>query len=168
MSWAQDRAARIKQEQDALIARQERAIKANEIIARNANQLWELLVSALQKETKEFADNLPLAKQSNLRADRLNANNLTISSQVFPIIRLEIVYNRDAQCIEREMTTIYHGLGEQRSETLTDIRFTVDSDMQPCFTNVTRYLSPAQMAEDTMESVAGFFEYALKMPKYLA
>ncbi len=167
MGWAQERVAQIKAKEEAVNIREERATAAKTVVSNNADGLWEMLVLLLEKHTTEFADSLPLAKEKNLRANRLNSNNLTISTQVFPLLHFEIIYTRGAY-VDAMIRKIYHGLGEPRNLRLSPIRFTVDHDMQPCFTDGERFLHPNQVAEELMEQVADFFETALKMPKYLA
>lgn len=168
MGWAQDRVEQIKANQQAEEARKDRAATARVVISNSADVLWESLVAELEKNTKEFADGLPLAKEKNLRTDRLNSNNLTISTTVFPLLHFEIIYHRGLHVDGLLRTTFQSLIGETKIQKLHPIRFTTDSDLQPYFTDGERYQHPKQVAEELMEKVAEFFENALKMPKYLA
>ncbi len=158
MGWAEERVAQIKAAQETEAAKNQRTLHAQAVIRNSADDLWELLVSHLESNTKEFANALPLAKERNLRADRLNSNNLTISTQVAPLIHFEIIYSRGAH-VDGLLRTCA-SLGETREIKLNKIRFTVDSDLKPCFTDGERLLHPAKVAEELMEKVAEFFENA--------
>jgi hypothetical protein len=166
MSWAEERATRIKTAQAEDATRTATLLEARTIVANHADQLWETLVFHLESDTKEFAAALPLAKEKDLQALRLNQNNITIMTRAFPLIKFEIIYQRGVS-ITGVLQETYSGLGETRTCKLNRIGFTADSKLQPCFTDGERYLHPKQVAEELMERVAEFFEKASKMPSFL-
>ncbi len=167
MSWAEERAAQIKNALEADAARSTALSEARTIVANHADSLWESCVSHLETNTKEFAAALPLAKERNLRALRPNSNNLTIMTSAFPLIKFEILYQRGVG-ISGTLHETFTGLGQTRTQRLNRIGLTVDRNMQPCFTDGERYLHPSQVAEEIMEKVAEFFEKASKLPSFLA
>jgi hypothetical protein len=163
MSWAEDRTARIK---TAGVARQD-AKSASEVVKNNADALWEMVVSELEKIAPEFREGLPAAQTSDLRAERLNANNLTISTRVYPLLHLQIIYHQGIG-IDGELRKTYSGLEPMQVARLSMIRFTVDPQLRPWFTDGELYLHPAQVAEELMEQVAQFFEDAATRPRLVS
>jgi len=164
MSWAQDWTARIKTtEERAAVARQDAKID-NNVVATNADALWEMVKSEVERLTHEFRKGLPAAQTSDLRAERLNANNLTVSTRVYPLLRFEIIY-RQGKGIDAEIRKIYSSLEPAKVATLSTIRFAVDPELRPWFTDGELYLHPAQVAEELMEQVAQFFEDAATRPR---
>jgi hypothetical protein len=164
MSWAQDKAARIKTaEEQAGVARQD-AKNSREVIAANGSALWEMAVSEIERIVGELRDELPEAQRIDLRAERLNVNNLTVSTRVYPLLRLEIIYHPGAG-IDGEIRKIYSGLEPPQVAGLNMVRFAVDPQLRPWFTDGEHYLHPTQVAEELMEQVAQFFEEAALRPR---
>jgi hypothetical protein len=165
MGWAEERAAQIKNALAEDAARTAFLSEARTMVANNADNLWESLVSHLETSTKEFANALPLAKERNLQAIR-TGNVVMIMTSAFPLIKFDIIYQRGIG-ITGTVQETYSGLGESRTLRLNRIGFTTDRNLQPCFTDGERYLHPKQLAEELMEKVAEFFEKASKMPSFL-
>lgn len=164
MSWVQDRLAQVRTAGErAGVARQD-AKSANEVVNNNADALWEMVVSEVEKIAPEFRKGLPVAQTSDLRVERLNANNLTISTRVYPLLRLEIIYHPGIG-IDGEIRKIYSGLEPAQVARLSMIRFAVDPQLRPWFTDGEHYLHPTQVAEELMEEVAKFFEDAAVRPR---
>jgi transcriptional regulator len=82
MGWAQERAAKIQETETARVSAITSHAENRAIVANNARALWDSLAGYLETMTKEFANSLPAAKSGNLRADKFNANNLTIQTNV--------------------------------------------------------------------------------------
>jgi len=165
MGWAAQRAAQIQEGLDNDAKRTAILLEKRAIVANHSYGLWDSLVSHLETDTKEFAASLPLAKEKNLQAVRLNANNLTIMTNAFPIIKFEILYS--GRGVEGTLEETFSGLSETRTRKLRMIGFTVDHNLQPCFTDGERHLAPSQLAEQLMERVAEFFEKASRLPSFL-
>ncbi len=147
-------------------ARETALHEARLIVANHSGDLWESIVSHLETLTRDFTAALPLAKESQLQAHRLNANNVTIMTNAFPLIHFEIIYSRGVG-ISGLLRETFSGLGETRERRLRKIGFTVDRNSQPCLTDGERYLHPSQVAEELMDKVAEFFDKASKMPSFL-
>jgi len=164
MSWAQERSARIKAAgEQAEVARQD-AKGASKVISTNADAMWEMVESELERIVLEFRGGLPAAQTTDLRAERVNTNNLTISTRVYPVLRLEIIYHPGIG-IDGEIRKIYSGLESPQVAKLNMIRFALDPQLRPWFTDGEHYLHPAQVAEELMEEVAKFFEVAAARPR---
>ncbi len=166
MGWADERAAQIKTALADDAARTSALLERRVIVSNYAGDLWEALVVELERLTKEFAAALPLAKERNLQALRLNENNLTIMTNAFPLIKFQLLYDRGAG-ISGTLTETFSGMSETRTRKLRTVGFTTDRDLQPCLTDGSRYLPPSLVAEELMEKVAEFFEKASKMPSFL-
>jgi hypothetical protein len=137
---------------------------AHDVVKNNADALWEMVVSEVERIAPEFREGLPAAQTSDLRVERLNANNLTIVTRVYPMLRLEIIYHPGIG-IDGEIRKIYSSLEPASVARLGMIRFTVDPQLHPWFTDGENYLHPVQVAEEIMEQVAQFFEEAALRPR---
>jgi hypothetical protein len=164
MGWAAERAARIVERQEAESKRELFLLQKRTMVANHAGSLWNSLAEALIKETEDFAQALPLAK--DLQAHRFNSNNVTIMTRAFPVIKFEILYEPGIE-VRGTLTETFSGLGETKTYALRRFGFTADSNLQPCFTDGERYLHPCEVAQELMERVAQFFEKASKMPSFL-
>jgi hypothetical protein len=163
MSWTQGRLAQVRAVGEQAGVERQYAKSASEAVKNNADALREMVVSELEKIVSEFREGLPAAQTSDLRVERLNANNLTISTRVYPILRLEIIYHPGFG-VDGEIRKIYSGLEPAQVARLSMIRFAVDPLLRPWFTDGEHYLHPTQVAEELMEEVAKFFEDAATRP----
>jgi hypothetical protein len=136
----------------------------HDVVKNNADALWEMVVSEVERIAPEFREGLPAAQTSDLRVERLNLNNLTIITRVYPMLRLEIIYHPGIG-IDGEIRKIYSGLETPQLAKLGMIRFAVDPQLRPWFFDGEHYLHPAQVAEELMEEVAKFFEDAALRPR---
>jgi hypothetical protein len=168
MGWASSAAARVRDTHEEVLTSQRIASEARHIIAANAETMWGNLVAALELCTKEFVDELPLAKEKNLMAVRLGRDNLTIQTSVYPLLKFEISFIRNRNVVTGRITENMSALGAPRFSTLNDIGMTVDRNLQPYFTDGERPLAAMPLAEELMEQVLVFFQRASTVPSFLA
>jgi hypothetical protein len=83
-----------------------------------------------------------------------------------PIIRLEIVYHAGLY-VDGELQETYSSSLPTKTSRLEKIRFTVDRQMQPWFTDGERFLHPEQVGEELFEKVVEFFKSAIKRPTFI-
>lgn len=164
MSWAQNRSAQVQAAGERAGVAFQDAKAAHDVVKSNADALWEMVVSEVERIVPEFREGLPAAQTSDLRVERLNANNLTISTRVYPSLRLEIIYHLGTG-INGKIRKIYSGLEPTQVAELSMVRFAVDPQLRPWFTDGEHYLHPTQVAEELMEEVAKFFEDAALRPR---
>jgi hypothetical protein len=162
MGYIQERVAKIQEAETTRVFTATNHAANRSIVANRARELWDSLVGYLETMTKEFALSLPAAKSGNLRADKFNPDNLTIQTNVFPLIKLEILFSPGR--IDATSRETFHGLAVPKVKQFSPIRFTLDERQQPCFTDGERWLHPEHLAEEFMESVAAFFEEASRRP----
>ena len=165
MNW-KNRAAQMKAAQDAAESESQKAIDKLELIRTNADGLWDSLASALMRNVKEFADELPFAKERQLRAVRLFPNSLIINTMIYPLLHFEITY-LPRTCINAVLRTTQNGRSEERIREFHPIRFTADRNMQVYLTDGERYLTAAQVSDELMEYVAAFLGEAMHSPDVL-
>ncbi len=163
MSWAKIKAAQINvDEEQACVLRQNASI-AKDVVAASADALWNRVGLEVESIARELCEELPLAKKCGLRAERLNSNNITISTRGSPLLRMEIIYYSKTG-IGGTIRKAYTSWDSWRVANLSMIRFAVDSQMQPWFSDGSRYLHPEQVAEELMEEVVQFLGDASKRP----
>jgi hypothetical protein len=165
MNW-KNRAAQMKAAQDAAESESQKAIDKLELIRTNADGLWDSLASALMRNVKEFADELPFAKERQLRAVRLFPNSLIINTMIYPLLHFEITYLPRTR-INAVLRTTQNGRSEERIREFHPIRFTADRNMQVYLTDGERYLTAAQVSDELMEYVAAFLGEAMHSPDVL-
>jgi hypothetical protein len=164
MSWTQRKLAQVLAAGERTAAALQETKSASEVVKNNADALWEMVKSEIERISSEFREGLPMAQASSLRSERLNVNNLTVSTRVYPLLRLEITYHPGTG-IDGEIRKIYSSLEPASVARLGMIRFAVDPQLRLWFTDGENYLHPVQVAEEIMEQVAHFFEEAALRPR---
>ena len=167
MGWAQKRVARIQSAVSRTNALRQDAKEVREIAAADSAALCEILFTAVERITRELREGLPLAQASDLRSERLNANNLTVSTRVQPVVPLEIVHY-PGKGIGGKIHKTYSSREPVQAATLSMIRLAVDPQMGLWYSDGERYLHPSTVAEELMEEVASFFETAATRPRMVS
>lgn len=168
MGWGSSAASRFREAQQDISTLQQIALEGRRVVAVNAESMWNKLVAVLESCTKEFASELPLAKEKDLKAVRSGRDNLTIQTSVYPVLKFEVIFVRDRNLVTGRITENMSALSGQRVATLNPIGMTVDRNLQPFFTDGERYLAAEVLAEELMENVLLFFEKAANVPSFLA
>src|SRR5579864_2389141 len=73
-------------------------------IQQNRQGNWDALLAALKAHVDEFAENFPRAKSQQLRAELLNSNNMTVSTQVQPILKIEVLRDCREPGVQADIT----------------------------------------------------------------
>jgi hypothetical protein len=133
-------------EQRELQARGNRALRTE----LNKGSNWDALVAAVQRDVAEFVENFPRAKTQVLRAVLLNPNNLTISTQVQPLLRIEVIrdYGRSGVTVSVSRQRGW----EEASGVSPNYGYTPEG-----FTDGSRVYAPEQFASEIFEHVTDFF-----------
>ena len=119
------------------------------LVQANKELNWTTLVTALQGAVKDFIDNSPRARERALYVTLVNANNLTIATQVQPYMKIEIVRD-DPKPGLLVIVTPY--MGEEDKTGGASFNYTADG-----FTNGEKLYTPEQFAADIFEHVTEFF-----------
>jgi hypothetical protein len=114
-------------------------------IQQNRQGKRDALLAALRADIEEFAENLPQAKSQQLRADLLNSNNLTVSTQVQPIIKIEVLRDYRQPGVRADITR-QKGRGFTQSQT-------------PVYDFTAHGFSDGQKAYSPQELAAGLFSF---------
>ena len=107
-------------------------------------------MAALQCNVAEFVENFPPAKTQVLRADLLNSNNLTISTQVQPLLKIEVI--RDYGESGVQVTVTRQRGWEHASEGWPNYGYSPEG-----FTDGSGVYTPEQFATEIFEHVTNFF-----------
>ena len=157
MGIAREKALEIQQEHRDKEAAEEKSVRLSMILTSEAPHLWERLQSEVETQVKEFSESLPEAAQ--LRAFRLNSNNLTAQTPAFPIIKMEILRTLDSH-IQCTVTETRSGLAEPVVRTTPPIDYGLNHNEESCFVLGEKYFSPEELAERLMGQVYEFFRPA--------
>jgi hypothetical protein len=104
MGRGKEAADHLKRQADERQQQQSANLKRSLNTQQNSDSNWNALVESLQNEVAEFVENFPKAKSQNLRADLLHSNNLTISTQVQPILKIEVFRNYPKPGVHADVT----------------------------------------------------------------
>lgn len=116
----------------------------------NKGKNWDTLVAALQGDVAEFVENLPLAKTQVLRAALVNPNNLTIHTQVQPLLKIEVI--RDYGRSGVKVTVTSQRGWEDDGGSSPNYIYTPDG-----FSDGSRVFTPEQFASEIFGHVTDFF-----------
>jgi hypothetical protein len=133
-------------EQRRIQARADRALRTE----LNRGQNWDALVAAIQRDVAELVENFPRAKTQVLRADLLNSNNLTISTQVQPLLRIEVIRDYGYSGVK---VTVSKQRGWQEAGGESPVYGYVPEG----FTDGSRVYTPEEFATEIFEHVTEFF-----------
>jgi len=150
MGQGKEAAERLKQQAEDQQQQQAASLKRGIMTQQNSEAHWDALVAALQREVAEFVESFPQAKTQNLRADLLNSNNLTISTQVQPILKIEVLRNYRQPGVQAEITRQV-GWDHKQGHT-PNFDFAPDG-----FSDGRSVISPEQLAGKFFEYIPEFF-----------
>lgn len=125
------------------------------VISEGIPLLWEDLQEHIEGEVKTFSEKLPPPAQ--LVATRLNSNNLTVQTNIFPLVKLEII--REGRYIQADRTEHPSAFSRRTRAKYARIEFSVDRKFNPCFSDGDSQFSPGSLGDQFLEPV---FDYLIK------
>jgi len=153
MEFGEREAQDFLEAQSASSVGKEWQLQASKVTLGAAPELWNRLVTSATNATKAYV--IRVKQADGLGAELLNENNLTIQKESFPKVKLEII--RTPLAIKSSLFTMCASLANSKTEDLPVFRFGVDSQMQPCFTDYERELSPQQVAHELLKQIFEMF-----------
>ena len=150
MGSGKEAADRLKQQAAERQQKLNESFKHGMQIDQNRQGNWDALLAALRTNVEEFTESFPPAKSQQLGASLLNPNNLTVSTQVQPIIKIEVLRDYRESGVQADIT---RQKGWDFTQSRTPVyAFTVDG-----FSDGQRSFTPKELAAELFAFIEEFF-----------
>jgi hypothetical protein len=137
MGIAERKAKEIMQKKEREDFKMKFALRSVAVADDAAPSMCDQLFSAISAEVREFANRID--KASSLRAERMNANNLTIETTLAPLTKLVLL--KKQTCIQGVLTSSERGFRSSSNKlNIPPVFFATDADFRPCFSDGDRLL----------------------------